>query len=77
MLKLDCFFPSLGILAEHALQIAMPLFSSATEKNFQTSEDMFTNDDVMSATQAESHCNFKAAVTCTRKVDEFQIDQTD
>ncbi len=33
------------------------LSSSATEKNFQTGEDMFTNDDLMSATQAESHCN--------------------
>ncbi len=56
-LKLDAFFPPLGILAEHALQIAMALSSSATEKNFQTGEGMFTNDDVMSATQAESHCN--------------------
>ncbi len=31
VLKLDAFFPPLGILAEHALQIAMS--SSATEKN--------------------------------------------
>ncbi len=44
VLKLDAFFPPLGILAEHALQIAMALSSSATEKNFQTGEDMFTND---------------------------------
>ncbi len=55
MLKLDAFFPPLRILAEHTLQIAMALSSSATEKNFQTDEDMFTDDDVMSATQAESH----------------------
>ncbi len=27
----------------------MALSSSATEKNFQTGEDMFTDDDVMSA----------------------------
>ncbi len=54
------------------LQIAMALSSAATEKNFQTGKDMFTNDDVMSATQAESHC-IKAAVTCTRKADESQI----
>ncbi len=53
------------------------LSSSATEKNFQTGEDMFTNDEVMSATQAESHYNLKAAVTCTRKADESQINQTD
>ncbi len=38
---------------------AMALSSSATEKNFQTGEDMFTDDDVMSATQAESHCSLK------------------
>ncbi len=57
VLKLDELFPPLGILAEQALQIAMALSSSATEKNFQTGEDMFTNDDVMSATQAESHSN--------------------
>ncbi len=44
VLKLDAFFPPLGILAEHVLQIAMALSSSATEKNFQTGEDMFTND---------------------------------
>ncbi len=50
------FFPPLVILTEHVLQ-AMALSSSATEKNFQTGEDMFTNDDVMSATQAESHSN--------------------
>ncbi len=37
----------------------MALSSSTTEKNFQTGEDMFTNDDVMSVTQAESHCNLK------------------
>ncbi len=54
----------------------MTLSSSATKENFQTGEDMFTNDDVMSATQAESHCNLKQ-VTCTRKVDESQINQTD
>ncbi len=42
----DAFFPPLRILAEHALQIAMALSSSsATEKNFQTGEDMFTDDD--------------------------------
>ncbi len=55
VLKLDAFFPPLRILAEHTLQIAMALSSSATAKNFQTGEDMFTDDDVMSATQAESH----------------------
>ncbi len=49
---------------------------SATEKNIQTCEDMFTNDDVMSAKQAESHCNLKQ-VTCSRKGDESQINQTD
>ncbi len=76
MLKLDAFFPPPGVLAEHALQIAMALSSSATEKNFQTGEDMFTNDDVMSATQAESHCYLKQ-VTCSRKADESQINQTD
>ncbi len=76
MLKLDAYFPLLGILAEHALQIAMTLSSSATKENFQTGEDMITNDDVMSATQAESHCNLKQ-VTCSRKVDESQINQTD
>ncbi len=58
MLKMYAFFPPLCILAENALQIAMVL-SSVTEKNFQTGEDMFTNDDVMSATQAGSHCNLK------------------
>ncbi len=52
------------------------LSSSATEKNVQTCEDMFTNDDVMSTTQAESHCNLKQ-VTCSRKGDESQINQTD
>ncbi len=69
-LKLDAFLPSHGVLAEHALQIAMVLSSSATEKNFQTGEEMFTNDDVMSATQAESNCNLK-------KADESQINQID
>ncbi len=59
MLKLDAFFPTLGIISEHAVQIAMTLSSSATKKNFQTGKDMFTDDDVMSATQAESHCNLK------------------
>ncbi len=59
LLKLDAFFPPFWILAEHALHIAMALSSSATEKNFQTGEDMFTNDEVMSATQAESHYNLK------------------
>ncbi len=49
---------------------------SATEKNIQTCEDMFTNDDVMSAKQAESHCNLKQ-VTCSRKGDESQINQID
>ncbi len=53
--KTWCLFPPLRILAEHTLQIAMALSSSATVKNFQTGEDMFTNDDVMSATRAESH----------------------
>ncbi len=57
VLKLGTFFPPFIILAEHALQIAMGLSSSDTERNFQTGEDMFTNDDVMSATQAESHCS--------------------
>ncbi len=47
----------LRVLAEHGWQIAMTLSSSATEKHFQTGEDMFTDDDVMSATQAESHCS--------------------
>ncbi len=44
--KICCvaFFPPLGILAEHALQIAMALSSSATEKNFQTGEGIFAND---------------------------------
>ncbi len=56
-LNLTPFFPPLGILAEHASQTAVVLSSSATGKNFQTGEDMFTNDDEMSATQAESHCN--------------------
>ncbi len=69
VLKLDAFFPLLRILAEHALQIAMALSSSATAKNFQTGEDMFTDDDVMSATRAESHLRSKA--------DESQINQTD
>ncbi len=59
LLKLDTVFALLGILAEHALQTAMALSSSATEKNFQTGEDMFTNDDVMSMKQAES-LQFKA-----------------
>ncbi len=59
VLKLDTFFPPLGMLAEHVLQIAMALSFSATEKKLDTGEDMFTNDDVMSATQAESHCNLK------------------
>ncbi len=48
----------------------MAFFSSATEKNFQTGEDMFTNDDITNATQAESHLHF-------RKADESQINQTD
>ncbi len=48
--------PPLRILAEHTLQIAMALSSSATAKNFQTDEDMFTDDDVRNgATRAESH----------------------
>ncbi len=42
----------------------------------QMTNEMFTNDGVMSATQAES-LQFKAAVTCTRKADESQINQTD
>lgn len=50
VLKLHAFFPPVGILAEHALQIAMVLSSTATEKNFQTREDMFTDDYVMSRT---------------------------
>jgi len=49
VLKLDAVFPPLGVLAEHGLQIAMALSSSAPEKHFQTGKDMFTNDDVMSA----------------------------
>ncbi len=76
MLKLDAFFSPPGVLVEHALQIAMALSSSATKEKFQTCEDMFTNDDVMSATQAESHCHLKQ-VTCSRKADESQINQTD
>ncbi len=52
-----CVKTWLGVLAEHASQIAMALSSSSTEKHFQTGEDMFTDDDVMSATQAESHCS--------------------
>ncbi len=64
-LKLAAFFPPLGILAEqHALQIEM------------ANEDMFTNDDIMSATSWES-LQFKAAVTYTRKAYESQINQTD
>ncbi len=54
--------PRLGILAEHALQILMALSSSATEKHFQSGEDKFTNDDVMSATSWES-LQFNTAVT--------------
>ncbi len=50
LLKLDAFFPPLRVLAEHSSQIAMALSSSATEKNFQTGEDMFTNDDIMRIT---------------------------
>ncbi len=76
MLKHGAFFPPLRILAEHVLQIVMGLSSSATEKNLQTGEDMFTNDDLMSARQAES-LQFKAAVTYTREADESQINQTD
>ncbi len=72
-LKLDAFFPPLGILAEHALQIAMALSSSATEKNFQTAK---TCSQMMTLWAAESHCNLKQ-VTCTRKEDESQINQTD
>ncbi len=45
------FFSPLVFRAEHTLQIAMPLSSSATEKNFQTGEDMFTNDDIMTQMQ--------------------------
>ncbi len=36
--------PPLRILVEHALQIAMALSFSATEENFQTGKDMFTNN---------------------------------
>ncbi len=43
--KTWCFFPPLRILAEHTSQIAMALSSSATAKNFQTGEDMFTDDE--------------------------------
>ncbi len=68
MLKLDAFFPPLRILAEHTLQIAMALSSSATAKKFQTGEDMFTDDDVMSATQAESHCSLKLQFISAVKV---------
>ncbi len=77
MLNLDAFFPPLRILAEHALQIAMALSSSVTEENFQTGEDMFKNDDVMSATQAESHCSLKQKSLELGKADESQINQTD
>ncbi len=77
MLQLDAFLPSSrNPCCEHGLQIAMTLSSSATKENFQTGEDMFTNDDVMSETQAESHCNLKQVI-CSRKVDESQINQTD
>ncbi len=50
----------------------MALSPSATEKNFQTSEDMFTNDDVLSVTQAESHCNLKLQ-SLDEKADEKQM----
>ncbi len=73
MFKLDAFFPPLGILAEHALLTAVVLSSSATGKNFQTGKDMFTNDD---ETSWES-LQFNAAVSCTRKVYESPINQTD
>ncbi len=66
VLKLVAFFPPLGIFAEHALEIAMALSSSVTEKHFQTSEDMFTDDDVMSTTQAESHCNLNSGGQSTQ-----------
>ncbi len=74
VLKLDAFFPPLGILAEHALEITMALSSSATEKNFQTDEDMFTNYERNTSWES---LQFKAAVTCTRKADESQINLTD
>ncbi len=67
-------FPPLGVLAEHALQIEMAFSSPATEKNFQHGEDMLTNDE--HDTSWES-LQFEAAVTCTRKADESQINQTD
>ncbi len=35
--------------------------------NFQTGKDMFTNDDVMSTTQAEGHCNLKLQLLALRK----------
>ncbi|KAK2892547.1 hypothetical protein Q8A67_012535 [Cirrhinus molitorella] len=37
------------------MQIAIAVSSDATEKNFQTSEDLFTDDDIM----IESHCSLK------------------
>lgn len=40
-LKLEVFFPPLGILAERVLQTAMLLSSSATEKKDHAVEDMF------------------------------------
>ncbi len=75
--KICCVKTSLVILAEHALQIAMGLSSSATERNFQTGEDMFTNDDVMSATHAESHSNLMLQSLAADSADESQINQTD
>ncbi len=77
VLKLDAFFPSLGKLAKHALQIEMPFSSSATKKNFQTGwrhvHKWWRNER---DTSWES-LQFKAAVTCTRKADESQINLTD
>ncbi len=58
----------LGILAEPALQNVIALSSSATEKNFQTGEDMFTNDDIMSTTQAESHSNLTLSLSVGKQM---------
>ncbi len=58
----------LGILAESALQNVIALSSSATEKNFQTGEDMFTNDDIMSTTQAESHSNLTLSLSVGKQM---------
>ncbi len=63
-------FPPLGILAEHALQITMS--SSATEKNFLTGEDMFTNDDTI-----WESLQFNAAVTYLQSESGWISDKSD